>query len=610
MSFNPSSPGEGLEQFFDKIWGNVEGLVYIARKIGPADQPIWRKAFFKWYLPEGRKQLLDVVQTANAQGAEVYFSPAIWSEPKISKETFKGTNVLWADFDGSAPEWGEGPAPTDAEAASGAVPGPPTIEVQSSSEGHRHVYWALDSLATDVDFIQNVNRSIAYKYGADTSGWDAEQILRPPFTTNHKRGMPVLVARFDETRYNADQFKGFKPVVQLVKDNLDLDAIPDPVVVIASYPWESDTRELLNRDSLQDTDRSAAMMRIAYYCAERGMSDAEAYSILFWLDEKWGKFKHRNDRVKRLLDLVNKARQKHPHAVEDPTFAGLQNGKVDSPSEIQYHWTGRDFLSADIRVSWAFKGLLQEKGIGLIVSPGGHGKSQISLQLAAAAALNKPFLDYVPTRQLKSGILSLEMGPPRLFPIWSTICGGYTPEDLDVFHEKIVLSPLGEHMPLNSTVAKDWLKNYIKDYGIELLVVDSIGKVLEDMQDDVEVRRVMGFLQSLNVTVFAIHHTRKEQSGNKSPKDLSDVYGSQYITSEADTVISVYRKEKNLLEWRDLKNRMAEESEPFMIRRVEHLQFVKETIKREEEPTFDGLQPSTVVNPPPNGNPSRGNMFG
>jgi hypothetical protein len=32
---------------------------------------------------------------------------------------------------------------------------------------------------------------------ADTSGWDADQILRPIRTTNHKRNMPVIVKEWE-----------------------------------------------------------------------------------------------------------------------------------------------------------------------------------------------------------------------------------------------------------------------------------------------------------------------------------------------------------------------------------------------------------------------------
>jgi hypothetical protein len=386
MSFNPDNQREGLMQFFDKIWGDVEGLVYLARNYGTKKEPDWRKAFFKWHTDNGKRILIDTILTANAQGAEVYYSPAIWSTSKINKESFKGSRVLWADFDGNAPEWGTSETIGSAEGTSEAVPGPPTIEVQSSAEGHKHIYWRLDEFCTDLNFIQNTNRAIAYQYGADTSGWDVEQVLRPPFTINHKRGMPVLVDRFDDTEYPLQGFKGFKPVVQLVKDTIVAEDLPDPVVVIAKYTWDPDTSELLNREVVPEGSRSSALSRIAYYCAERGMSDSESYTILFWLDEKWGKFKHRNDRTKRLLDLVNKARQKYPHGLDDTTFAALQAAPEPRKIDESLHYNGLDSLYTEFKIDWVFEDFILENGVTVIASPGGIGKTQLTMQMAKSAA--------------------------------------------------------------------------------------------------------------------------------------------------------------------------------------------------------------------------------
>ena len=56
--------------------------------------------------------------------------------------------------------------------------------------------------------LEDRNRAIAYVMHADTSGWDADQILRPIRTTNHKRNMPVIIKnwdREDEEDYATDK---------------------------------------------------------------------------------------------------------------------------------------------------------------------------------------------------------------------------------------------------------------------------------------------------------------------------------------------------------------------------------------------------------------------
>ena len=90
--------------------------------------------------------------------------------------------MLWVDFDGNAPAtWEDSVAPE------------PTLIIQSSIPGHEHCYWKLDTFLNKPKVIEERNRSLAYALGADTSGWDADQILRPPFTTNRKRDKAVIV---------------------------------------------------------------------------------------------------------------------------------------------------------------------------------------------------------------------------------------------------------------------------------------------------------------------------------------------------------------------------------------------------------------------------------
>src|SRR5690606_21999974 len=68
----------------------------------------------------------------------------------------------------------------------------PSVEVQSSGESNRHTYWLLDAFL-DGKQIESLNRSLAYALGADTSGWDANQFLRPPLSTNRKYRKPITV---------------------------------------------------------------------------------------------------------------------------------------------------------------------------------------------------------------------------------------------------------------------------------------------------------------------------------------------------------------------------------------------------------------------------------
>ena len=364
-----TSPKEGIGQFFDAIFGSESGFVY-----SPCKGPIkWDAAFFKW--PQGKDRLVEHVMLSAGQGKDVYYSPVIWEKPRVAKECIKGTHVFWADFDSSCPEDWTLPGSEAVSMALEAVPGPPSLDVQSSKEHKHHVYWKVDELVTDISAIENINRSIAYVYGADTSGWDATQILRVPFTSNFKYDppLPVIVERFDpEISYTAGQFKHFKPVKELVYDTIEYENLPEPATVLSRYRIPTDATDLFSKQVIPEGSRSSAMMRSAHYCMEIGFTDSEAYAVLLWLDDKWGKFKTRSDRKRRLSDLVNKARQVHPHPLE--TFQGLatvSDVEVVTKSVVGF-W---DFVQEDVNVEWVVENLIPAQGLMLVTAEPGVGKS-------------------------------------------------------------------------------------------------------------------------------------------------------------------------------------------------------------------------------------------
>src|SRR5262249_42659726 len=67
----------------------------------------------------------------------------------------------------------------------------PTITVQSSP-GRHHYYWALNR-PVEPQEGEELNRRLAYAMGADRSGWDLTQLLRPPGFANRKyQGAPIV----------------------------------------------------------------------------------------------------------------------------------------------------------------------------------------------------------------------------------------------------------------------------------------------------------------------------------------------------------------------------------------------------------------------------------
>ncbi len=170
-----------LGEFFDYFYGEREGWAYVPLK--HPDQS-FEKAFFAW--PRQRRAMINYVIKNAATASDVYFAPVLFNRASPKKDYVLGSNVLWVDFDGNAPKtW-----PLDIAPA-------PTLVVQSSLPENQHCYWLLSEFVDDIELLEDRNRALALALHADTSGWDADQILRPPHTVNHKRDLPVQIVRWE-----------------------------------------------------------------------------------------------------------------------------------------------------------------------------------------------------------------------------------------------------------------------------------------------------------------------------------------------------------------------------------------------------------------------------
>lgn len=572
-------PQEGLSSFFDFVWGSeTEGFVYLPTK---DRDDSWHKVMFPW--PVGKNAVINHVLESTAASKDVYFSPALFDKARPIKENALGSYILWADFDGSAPqEWTPESHDTGSEPSGPPAVPVPSLRIQSSTEDHQHVYWHLDEFCTDINFIEEKNRAIAYTLGADTSGWDVNQVLRPPHTTNYKHDIPVIVAEEREEVYSRTRFDFLKAAKQLVSETLSIDSTVPVEDILANYPWDKDTYALFTAPTQPDGYRSTALMQIGYFGAEQGMKDEEIFSLLVDADNRWGKFVKRSDRVKRLSDIVNRARQKHPVATTSDTFAGLLGTATTDKIEVdvRYVYGFEDFLNSEFKVDWKVDQLIAQTGIGLITSAPGVGKTQISIQFGIHMALGKEFLRWKPLGRSKVGYLSLEMGKASSKLFIDTISKSYSPEEIQILQRNFQIAPLGESIPLDRPEGKKFLESLIEQHKWDMVIIDSLGKLTGgELSDDTTMRRFFDYLAKVrnkfDCAFLIIHHNRKGTSDNKKPRNLEDVFGSQYITSETDFVLSLWRENGrgNTIEVRELKNRLAPQREPFEIERIEHLAF-------------------------------------
>jgi hypothetical protein len=170
----------------------------------------------------------------------------------------------------------------------------------------------------------------------------------------------------------------------------------------------------------------------------------------------------------------------------------------------------------------------------------------------------------------------------------------YTGEEVDSLQRNMMILPHG--MPINLMLAegRKGFEYILETYKPEGVYIDSLQKIyLSDLSKD-EIRGLFTYFAKIRrefgVYVIIIHHDRKATEGNKRPRDLSDIFGSQYITAEPDSVLHLWRPspESRDIELRSLKNRLAPPVDRTIITRASHLQFVMSE-QNDEEVKFSGL---------------------
>lgn len=549
----PSNGSSDLPDFLEYMYGGLEGYVAAATKRVNAEGEVdFKTEAFAW--PVAKDVLLDWI-IENSKVSEVYTSCAIFSEPRGKREFFKATNVVWTEFDGTIP------TPEDL----GAIP-LPTLQVQSSAEGHQHWYWKLEAPLTDVDAVEGINRSLAYQLGADASAWDAVQILRPPSTYNHKRDLPVQLVVQSSDTVSPTHFDVLTPVEPQQVDVPEV--IPDITDVVLKYAWPKEVGDLYRiKAPAPGQDRSAMLMRLGYDLAEMGLSDGEMFSVLRNADDRWGKFKDRTDRNRRLSDLIAKARSKYPIELvlddDEVLIYGLQS-----------------FLATEVEIEWVIPGLLQEQGYMLLTGPAGVGKTQFSLRWAINLALGQDFLGQEIAEPRRILFFSLEMGHADLKFFLSTMCQGMSTEDLLTLEQNLLIAPLGEAFYLDQSKEQAKFEAILNQFEPNGVFIDSVGSSSSgQVTDESTVKALMDFNDKIRqrhgVFTWFIHHNRKAQGDNKKPNKMADVYGNQYLVNRATSVYCLWPGGGNNIEVIPLKKRLAAMEDPWAISRQGNLDFKK-----------------------------------
>lgn len=623
---------EALAGFFDYQWGTAEGNV----RISTLDEGgAWSDTFFLW--PARRDYVTQYVLEKNSAGLDTYYAPALFtkSEDAVTrnkhgqmtahKDNVLGSSQAWVDIDGGAPEnWAE-------FAVEVGLP-LPTMVIQSSVPGRQHVYWKLDEF-TPVAELEALNRSIALTIGggADLSGWDSPQVLRPPFTQNHGnkkanvkkdwyQGEPVpvqLMGSVSPERISLSRFSELtKARVQIMEKLLNLGEIPTIEHVLAMGRW---TQPLFDTFSLTQAEastrspdgRSGTLQRLMYEAAEAGFTDEQMYAIQDFAARRWEKYnKHSpGSRQNELHKTIMKARERKGYLTEDDlTFPGLMPVEVtQDPTVI---WGLEDFMNADVKIEWVVEGLMPARGIGVFTGQPGTGKTQMATQMGLEMALGKSWLGFAnlvgPQKVL---LLSLEMDHAPYKEFLGSMLRQYQSE-IRTLHKNVNVYAVNTMHPLDTEEGKAFFESVLTRYQPDVVIVDSFSKLIaKEMTDERGVKEVMDSLAKIRAkhkcAIIAVHHDRKQLGDitKRGPGSLSDMYGNQYFSAGLDWVVSMQKTEtKGRLALANWKNRLAEEFNPFYVQRNGNLQYDR---KEDEDivDTFfgDGASGSLFGSPTPHG---------
>lgn len=531
---------ELLGQFLDDVWGTGDKprKVFVAYKPNPSNFDVPPGQLW----PQARDNVLKFIQGMNAKGKTPYYNPAMFMPDALSneKQYVLASWVLWCDFDGNA---------KDAMVrlrATRSLPAP-TWRVQSGLDGHEHWYWVLKAPSAPERF-EAINKKLAYYLDADIGCWNANRVMRPPYTTNYmdakkyegKGYSPQPVDFIEKTgeRYDIEQFDFLPSVKDSIAESVkDLGDIPTIAEVMAQYTWTEQQIDIFKNPPTEAGKRSDALVISAYLGAECGMTDEAIYAVINDIDNRIGKFVGRADRERRLAEIIARVRIKHPY-VERVNL-------TQTKENIQLVFTANQLLRSDFQIEWLIKDLIVARTTNFISAESGIGKSRLAMQLAKAMATGTQFLKWPCERQISVMYLSLEMPGDMLKHFLTSLLVNKEMDEEQ--SDKFMLVPLGKAIDLSKPEGYEFVEMLIKEYKPEVMMIDAMGKLTFEEMGETQAKNINNQLnrltQDYGTTFFIIHHNRKPDLSGKKRPGLGDVYGNQYVVTDASTVFTMFMPE-------------------------------------------------------------------
>jgi P4 family phage/plasmid primase-like protien len=282
-------------RLWDHIYGDERGILeicYVKRTSSEGRPTPFSSVSFRY--PEDAQEAADTVALYSEDGYDVWHCAHLLTGRR-KKENAAPVAALYADGDGAQVPEG--------------IP-QPTAVVRSSPGRHQY-YWRL-SMPVPPNVGENLNRRLAYAVGADKSGWDLTQLLRPPGTRNHKYDDVPLVELEDlgNDVYDAADLDRLLPTLPETTGNgrrLDNTVDDEPPVALGPEALKVWRGERFKAKDDGTVDRSTSLVKIGRVLYDAGASGAVVAAALKERDLAlgWECYTHRRDADKQYQNIVD-----------------------------------------------------------------------------------------------------------------------------------------------------------------------------------------------------------------------------------------------------------------------------------------------------------------
>jgi P4 family phage/plasmid primase-like protien len=243
------------EDLWHHIYGDERGILTLGYA-KPAPDAAFHHQYFDY--PAQTKQAAERARELSEGGFNVWHCAHLLTAKRRVKENAAVITALYVDGDG--------------------VQVPPNLPqptaVVKSSPGREQFYWRL-SMPVPPEIGEGLNRRLAYALGADKSGWDLTQLLRPPGTKNRKYPdtPAVEIEELEENAHDAGDLDRLLPQLPKVSRNGHThDFLVVPPVALGPEALKVWRGEKPKAKHTGEVDRSASLMKIGRVLYDAGAS--------------------------------------------------------------------------------------------------------------------------------------------------------------------------------------------------------------------------------------------------------------------------------------------------------------------------------------------------